>query len=994
MLLLTCLATCLIGTAPVDTTSPRPISQLVHTRWTAKDGAPTDIRALAQSTDGYLWLGTLSGLVRFDGVRFVPFVPQGGDTVPGGGVRRLLGTRDGSLWITWRSGTVSRLHGGRMTTYGEPDGLPTAFHLAESGKGLLVAATAKGLARFTDGKWQDVSQEWRFPGPECRAVWFDRDDALWARTDDRIVYRPSHGGEFVDVGMALKPGSAAPTEFAESADSTVWMAELYRSAHTVPRPGDQRVITEVLVGAFTLVIDRQGSLWIGTVGDGLRRVIDPGRIRGRKVAQFSSEAEQFTQKDGLLSDVVFALLEDREGNIWVVTGRGLERFRPGAFTPIAESGMVRSRWVYATRDTSVWTGGYGVDGAHRIGLRDEETVHTGSFLVLTLFEDPSGVLWTVDDARILRVEGRRYVPVPLRRSEVTKLSDITVDRSGTVWVYDEDQGLLRLVHDSLVQVASLYRPAWPHSSLFSDSRDRIWVAQMDRVALYDHGKVSLFGSAEGIGQGVVNTISEDREGNIWAAGEGGLSKFDGGRFRKLSPGNAIPGRAVFALIEDELGAWWLANQTGVLRLPSGELDRALADSSYAVHYRRFDVLDGLPGMVGHATWGSALTRSSDGRIWVGTDSGVASVDPRHLPRGLPPQVLIETMRVGGRELAPSEGMVIPPASRDLEIDYTATSLAIPERVQFRYQLEGEDAEWRDVGTRRRAYYTGLAPGQYRFRVIASNGDGEWNEGGIALNFRVLPAWYQTFWFRSALVLLVVGFGAAVAVVVQRGKHVRAQQALKDRYEATLAERSRIAQDLHDTLLQGIAGVSMQLKAAERALPDQPDVAAETLIQVQRLTRETVREARERILDLHEPDLVNVDVAGALESSGRGMVATTGIDFSLSIRGHRCRLPRPVEITAMRIGREAIANAVKHAEARRIEVVVGFEPQRLRLEVRDDGRGFTVEQGERARQQGHLGLSGMRNRAERAGGTCEVRPGQAGGTVVAVELPLSNGRATG
>jgi signal transduction histidine kinase len=425
----------------------------------------------------------------------------------------------------------------------------------------------------------------------------------------------------------------------------------------------------------------------------------------------------------------------------------------------------------------------------------------------------------------------------------------------------------------------------------------------------------------------------------------------------------------------------------ILRLPPGELDRALADSGYVIRYRGFDRHDGLPGMITSPGYGQLITRTRDGLIWVATDSGVASVDPRSLRPDPTPSVLIEALRIDGRELDPTTEMAIPSGRRDLEIDYTATSLSFPERVQFRYQLEGQDPAWREVGTRRRAYYTGLGPGAYHFRVTARNAEGAWNEAGSVLNFRVLPAWYQTLWFRSGVVLLIIGFGAGTAWLVQRQRHLRFQQVLEGRFEATLAERARIAQDLHDTLLQGIAGVSMQLKAAERALPDEPDVAAETLVQVQQLTRETLREARERVLDLNEPDLGDEDVASALATSGRGLIGTTGINFSLTTRGNRGRLPRTVEIAAIRIGREAIANAVNHAEARRIELVVGFEAAALRLEVRDDGRGFTPEQGERARRDGHLGLSGMRERAARAGGSCEVRPGPEGGTEVAVVLPL-------
>jgi signal transduction histidine kinase len=252
---------------------------------------------------------------------------------------------------------------------------------------------------------------------------------------------------------------------------------------------------------------------------------------------------------------------------------------------------------------------------------------------------------------------------------------------------------------------------------------------------------------------------------------------------------------------------------------------------------------------------------------------------------------------------------------------------------------------------------------------------------------VLPAWNQTLWFRGGVLLIVIGFAAGAALFVQRQRDERSRQALKASYDATIAERARIAQDLHDTLLQSIAGVSMQLKAAERALPDEPDVATETLIQVQQLTRQAVREAREKILDLNEPDLRSDDVAGALEANAKSLVTSSGIELSMITRGDRRRLPRAVEVAAILIAREAIANAVTHSQGSRIEVIVVFDTAALHVEVRDDGRGFTPDRGEQARREGHLGLTGMQGRATRAGGTCDVRSNHGGGTVVAVALPL-------
>jgi len=990
LVILTCLAAVQIAISTGDST-PRPIAQLVHTKWTAKDGAPTEIRALAQTSDGYLWLGGI-GLVRFDGLRFVRFVPQGGDTVPSTGVKRLLASRDGSLWVVWTTGAVSRMSAGRLTTYGERDGLPATFSLTESSTGVLVAGTAKGLARFDNGKWKEVGSEWQYPGTESQAVWFDRDGVLWAQTQDRVVYLPAGSRRFVDPGMPLTR-APAQADFARARDGTVWMSEMYRSAHTLHRVGDTQAVTEVMVGTWTLVIDRRGSLWVGSLGDGLRRVLDPTRIRGRQITQFGPEAEQFTEKDGLQSGVIFALLEDREGNIWVATPRGLERFREGAFTPLAIPGSARAHTVYAGRDTSVWVTSYAKSGFLRLSARGQEAVDTNDrFIPHSTTQDTGGVFWAFEGPVVYRLEGRRFMRVPARWSDALNFRDIVVDAAGTVWLLEQKSGLFRMSGDSLVQIAALAPSASTTMRLLRDRKGRIWVGQQERVAVYDHGQLQVFDAAKGEAPQGPYGFFEDRSGAVWAFGTFGLSKFEGSRFRTLPERQGVPGRSVYWITDAEDGAWWLATPDGVLRLPPGEADRGLAESTHVLRYRSFDARDGLPGIMARTGGGPLVTRGADGRIWVGTDSGVANVDPRSLQPAKAPPVLIEALRIDGRELRASDGIAIPPKSRDLEIDYTAATLAIPERVQFRYQLEGEDPAWRDVGTRRRAYYTGLGPGTYRFRVTASSGDGVWNETGASLEFRVLPAWYQTAWFRAGAVLLIAALGAAAAALVQRRRHRRSQEALRGRYEATLVERARIAQDLHDTLLQGFAGVTLQLKTAELALPEQPDVAAETITRVQQLARASLREARERVWEMREPDLGAHDLLAALESVARERTLGSGIEVSVTTAGQRRRLTRSLEDGAFRIGREAIVNAVRHAEPRRIEIEVDFRPTSLRLEVRDDGRGFTRDEAEKARGNGHFGLSGARERATRLGGACDVRPRPGGGTVIALELPLAEPRS--
>jgi len=985
-------ALALVGQQPgPDSTRIRPIRQFAHKTWAAQDGAPTEIRLLAQTGDGYLWLGTVSGLVRFDGVRFVPFQPRATDTIPAAGVRALKEGRDGTLWIVWETGAVSHLVGGRLATYGAQDGLAPAFQIAESSRGEVVAGTEVGLARLTSGRWKDVGTEWGFTGSEARALWFDKSDVLWVETTDRVIYRPSGGPTFLDPDWPLRR-VAYQAEFAQTADGTIWFAEMARSVHTLRHVGDTTPVSEVKVGAYSLLIDRKGSLWIGSRGDGLRRVRDPSSIRGVAVAQFGPEAEQFTENDGLLSNVIWDLLEDTEGNIWVASDRGLERFREGSLVPYTTRGGLRPRGVFANRDSSVWISAFATKEITRIGPRGRDDVHEPPCWCYRMAQDSLGDVWAFEDTMIVRFHGLTPRRVWLNGQQVLAPDAMAIDPSGTVWLTDQSIGLARLVHNRLEPVA----PATEigrFTSLVSDRAGRLWVGSTGRVVVYDHGKVTVFGEAEGVKAGQISDLYEDRSGIMWAVGAGGIHRFEGARFRTLTERQALPGRAVFGITEDNTGAWWLATRAGLLRLEPNELARAFADAGHILRYRVFDRLDGLPGAIG-MTKLPVLTRSADGKIWVGADEGVAYIDPRNLgANDVPLKVLVETVRIDGRELAPSDVTAIPAGNSSLEIDYTATALSFAERIQFRFRLEGTDPTWREVGERRRAYYTDLRPGAYHFRVSANNGDGKWIETGATWSFRVLPAWYQTFWFRTLAILLIGGVGGLAVALVQRRRHARAQAELKRQYEITLAERLRVAEDLHDTLLQGFAGVNLQLIAAELAIPSQPEVAAATLVRVQRLTEESLREARERVWEMRDAALAGEDLATALETIARERTAGMSMEVGVITTGPSRRLPPAVEDAAFRIGREAIVNVVRHAQASRMEIDLDFRANAFHLEVRDNGLGVGPDEAAEARKRGHFGLSSIQNRASLMGGSCEIRRRPGGGTIVALELPLDQ-RAQG
>jgi signal transduction histidine kinase/ligand-binding sensor domain-containing protein len=982
----------LFATAAFALDPQKAITQFVHTAWTEKEGAPPNIRVLAQTKDGYLWLGTQNGLFSFDGIRFARFEPRAGEELPGKRIRMLLATRDGSLWIVFSSGSVSRLLHGHVTSYSEREGLPATFALVEYKDGSLIAATAKGLARFKGGIWKDVTKEWNFPGKQARMAYFDRAGTLWVLTDDRIVYLLPGQKQFVDPVET----TGDSFNFAEAPDGAIWTSEIGRSAHTVRRSEDHSPMTEVRVGASGVLFDRNGSLWVSSVGDGLRRVAHPDRIRGHQIAQFGPEAEQFTAKDGLSGNYVNTLFEDREGNIWSGSMLGLDRFRESAFSPVSIPHADNFWAILGTSDGSLWIFS-GDKGSLRIGPRGDHEVVTRVGAV-SMFEDESGVLWRVlNSMDVSRFQQGRFVNVigsehPLPGGTVLKgLQGLTRDREGGIWLFDVEQGLFRLADGVLTKIADHSEPVYPWEVLCADRSDRIWVGRYSHVALYDHGKSEIFGTSDGVPPGPVFTIYQDRAGNVWAGGEGGLSKFENGRFRPLSKPNGLPAQSVFGMAEDDAGYSWIATDVGVLKIPAGELDHAVANPAYRIRYESFNILDGLPGSLRGTFPVPLVARTRDGRIWFATTNGIAYVDPRrHIPKNdLPPPVHVETVKIGDKVLAPADGIVLNRNTKDIEIDYTALSLSVPERVLFRYKLEGHDTEWQEPGTRRRAFYNDLSPRKYKFRVIACNNDGVWNEEGATLDFSVAPAWYQTIWFR---VSCVGGFVLLLWALYQ----LRLQQLQRQfnmTVETRVGERTRIARELHDTLLQSFQGLMLRFQTVDEMLPARPLDAKKALEGALDRGDQAISEGRDAITDMRTSTLASHDLAKsitALMTDLNDELATDNrgsVTFRVLVEG----APRTVRPTLRdeiyRIARESLRNAFCHAQARHIETEIMYG-ESLCLRFRDDGKGIDPSVVEHGGRPGHWGLPGIRERAKQIGAQLAVWSELGAGTEVELSIPGS------
>ena len=735
--------------------SDRTIAQFAHTAWGPKDGAPSVVNALAQTADGYLWLGSPNGLYRFDGVVFESYQPQSGGPFPARNVSSLLALPNGDLWIGFRPGVISLLRNGNATNYTVREGVPNGaiWGFARNREGTIWAATSSGLERLEGNRWKTVGKDWNFPGKLADALFLDSQGTLWVATEDTLVFLPPGARRFQSTGIRV----GQVPQIAQAASGKLWMAEVTRSVRPIPlsdkrQPPDE---TEVQVGSAGILFDRDGALWITSLGDGLRRAPAPDLLRGR-IKEFSTAVESFTAKDGLSDDFVRAILQDREGNIWVGTYNGLDRFRKTNLVPV----------VFPFKlDQPVWVAGDAGDVLGDDLRNDVVRVHGGRAYrdhppdsqALSAYRDPSGAIWWLCTDAIYRYDAGNYTrialptwfpkPYPHGRIEATE------DGSGALWLSAEREGVFYRKKGvwHRLETASEFAKLFP-TTAFMDWMGRAWFGYEGGtiILLKDESIQRVFLPADSP-VGNVEAIN-GRGRHIWVGGELGLAYFDGNRFRRIVPADAETFGRVVGVEETSNGSLWLAENREVIEIAGTEIQKVLGDSSYRVKYRIFDSFDGLTGTFERAIQGT------DGKLWFIALRGLVWVDPANIStNALPPPVLIRSVRANGRQAGSLTNLALPPRTTDLQIGYTALSLSVPEKVHFRYRLEGVDNDWQDAGTRREAFYTRLDPGEYHFRVIACNNDGVWNEEGAHLDFNIAPAWYQTIWFRLLYVAALLAF---------------------------------------------------------------------------------------------------------------------------------------------------------------------------------------------------------------------------------------------
>jgi signal transduction histidine kinase/ligand-binding sensor domain-containing protein len=927
-----------------------PLSSFGRQAWGMENGLPQNtVQALAQTIDGFVWLGTDVGLVRFDGNGFQVFDKNTSPALPGNDVRCLLVTKDGALWIGTGEG-LARWKDGVVTSFTTKDGLPgnNIQALFAGNSGDVSAVTESGVGKIQDGRASlDTS------------INKEKDSGPLADYRFRVSLASGRLAEANSTTLAIEQGGGRVIRFHVGAEI----------------PGTRIQL---------LNLDREGALWIGT---------------NRGLARWAAgKLQVLPVSDPLARASVLALMEDREGDIWVGTeADGLHILRDQRFRTIGvRDGLTSDATTTVVEGAAgklwVGTGGGGLNALPRNGsatggpsaysVRDVLL----SDVILSLAAAPDDSLWVGTPDGLNRIRGSAVdaftsadgLPDDFIRS-------LLVDADGSLWIGTR-RGLTHWTNPGAgafgLRITGKMETFTHANGLGSDlvgamARDAkgdLWVATLAGLSRLHGNRIENFTTANGLSSNVITALLARPDGKLLIGTQDhGWNLWDGKGFSAVLD-DGQKQTSIHAILDDGGGRLWFATANGIARCDWNPLS-GKPDCS---HWVEFGTTDGLRSRETATNSHPSASRTRDGHLWFATPRGLVEVDPAHFPvNSVPPGVALERFAIDdvpqtlrGTDLS----VQIPAGHVHFEFDYAGLSFVSPQKVRYRYILEPFDHGWTEAGARRTAYYTNIPAGRYTFRVQASNNDGVWSDQGAALNFELRPHFYQALWFYALLILAAVG----IVVLVQRLRLKRAER----EFNAVLGERNRIAREIHDTLAQGYVGISVQLEVLAELLRLSKVEAAQKHLDLTRgYVRQGLDDARQSIWALRSQDsgeiTLPVKLRRLVESQGNDSLEAT-----FSIFGAYRPLPPATEQEIQRVAEEAIHNVKKHAGARQLSVQLEYGPAEIALDVRDDGRGFAADQ---VPEPGHYGLTGMRERAAAIGGTLEVMSEPGAGTTVRMRV---------
>ena len=931
----------------------------VVTSWSSRNGLPAGrIWSVASDRHGYVWLGTESGLIRFDGVEFLSWLSVAESDELSEQVLSVIVSADGAIWVGFGgNGGVARVRGRYVERFGVDAGLQFGFvsALLEDRDGRIWAGGQSGLYYFRDGKWVQISQSDGLPSNAVHVIHEDPAGTLWVSTSGGLFRRTADNDQFALVDSLpdfLKAfGSTLPSIL--SFDRTSSEGSFSESYLVSKFAHDNGPGGRVLHG-------RRGDLWLGTAKNGVWHL--------RPDAESPHVAYISTQQ-GLSSNVVLSLYEDAAGRVWVATDAGLDQLSPRLIDEVREVDSAMS--LVAGADGSVWVATD--DGVLRLQGDTRHRYTTADGLpggaVQALLRDSRGVIWAAAADGIARFTGSRFERIDFD-VQLPQVFAMAADARGRLWLCDTYKGVFALREDQLVAVPTIDKGRTALTAAASDSAERLWLGFAGGTVGYldSDGRFSRVQNLSG----PVRFILEDRRGVIWIGGADGLRWLDEGRFVPLvEPASHW---SVNTMVQDRDGALWVGTNEGITRIDFAAIAQAPSRSTAsALHYRSFDESDGLPGVVRTR---AAAAESSDGRLWFVTSRGrVAVIEPGSLGARRPGgRARIDAIMVAGRRLEPTPNLALPPRTPELRIAYTSLTYGGPSQVQFRYMLKGFETAWKNAGSERIATYTNLPPGQYEFRLIAMGRDGITDTSEAGLVFFVQPAVYQTRWFL-ALCVGLVGVGAWALW------RVRLRQYQKQ-FQVVLEERARISREVHDTLLQSLVAAVLQFDVM--ALRVSEPVRSD-LLSLRRELQAHLKAARQSIWNLRAASR-STGLVEALRRLGEDLKEREPMRFHFEVSGvPRSCSPR-VHDEVVQIAREALVNIVRHADATEVRFELKYKRQSMRLRISDNGRGFDPSTSQDDEPQ-HFGILGMKERARGVGGDVTLVAESGHGTSVNVVVPV-------
>lgn len=978
--------------------------------WQTDEGLPQNsVTAILQTKDGYLWFATEGGLARFDGIQFTVFNRRNTPQLHSNQINSLYQDAQGVLWIGTSDGLTS-FDGSRWAVYTQKNGLPdnNISSVLQDRQGVLWVVTADGLARNAQGKITSVTTSDGLPSGSVLSLAGDNDGTIWVATTggigkanrDRIVtvYR----GEVSALVKNPTGGLVAATQ----------------QGFAAIKHGELSPFFKIALGpdanVETLFAAQDGSLWMGT-------------STGLTVWK-QSAVEHYTVKEGLPSNSIHAVYQDREGSVWVSTDRGLARFIHGAmqvFTTQEGLSAPLVLSIYEDREGSLWLG---TDAGGVTMLRNQKFISYTATDGLAgdntkaVFQDRDGAVWIGTDGNGLsKFEQHKFTTIDTKDG---LSSDIVLalagDSQAGMWVGTPD-GLNHLVKKEISHVTSADGLEDDFiRSLLEDTDSSLWVGTRHGLTNWKNSHATTYTKLDGLSSDFIGALEKDKDGNLWigtleglnqrrdekflhytvrqglsnnvitalfadAAGVlwigtkgGGLDRWQNGKLFIYDARTAIP-ENIYGILADDSGSLWISSDRGIFRASIAELNAYADGHMHTVAISQYGTADGMPtsqcSSGGHPT----VWKSLDGTLWFTTPRGITSIQPEQAAfNKVPPPVAIEQVSIDDA-IAPSDKtLIIAPGHTRYAFRYAGLSFIAPQNVRFRYRLVGFDKTWIDAGTRRQAYYTNLKPGKYRFQVLAENNDNVWNDTGASFYFVVEPHVYQTGWFY-----LVVCF--LVCLLAYELYRLRIHQ-VRTQFQAVLAERNRIAREIHDTLAQGFVGVSLQLEIAKRILASSNQTVKGHLEQAIALVNTSLTEARRSIWDLRSQASEDGDIPARLTEVVKQIRNQSTSEIVLTIQGAYRKITDVAGNELLRIAQESTINAIRHSGAHQIRVALSYGEASIRLTVSDNGQGFTSEKQAQAHATGHYGLTGMEERAKLIHARLKIESSPNSGTTISLEIP--------